>query len=179
LCHQELNKAQCEKKESIVILPGPYIQAVIDSISEKLLTEMNAALKENIQKYKDKPSKSVYWHEESELCEFTGFIGKQLRLRPKGTLGIHIDRSSAKITVLIYLNKKWEGGEFCAHLFPPQKKYDQQTRSNIHGNATVKKVIEPKGNRLVAFWSDSVPHEVLEIKSPRCSFQVFFSSKAK
>jgi len=37
--------------------------------------------------------------------------------------------------------------------------------------------ITPKLNKLVMFWSDCVPHEVLEISSNRLAFQVFYSKK--
>lgn len=37
--------------------------------------------------------------------------------------------------------------------------------------------IKPKMNQFVVFWSDSVPHEVLDIDSNRLSFQIFFSQK--
>jgi len=175
ICKNRLNKAEKEGdlQDAFVLEPGPYLDAVINAISEKLLQELNSVLKRNITQNK----KTVYWHDPPELVQFSGFDGKQLRLRTKGNLGVHIDRKSAKITVLIYLNKNCSGGEFCAHLFPPEKKYDPSVLDNIYKNASARKKIAPQGNRLIAFWSDVVPHEIYLMKSPRCSFQVFFSEK--
>jgi len=175
ICKNQLNIAEKEgdMKDAFVIAPGPYLEAVINAISEKLLLELNSALKTHI----NQKNKTVYWHDIQDLVEFSGFDGKQLRLRTKGNLGVHIDRKSAKITVLIYLNKNCSGGELCAHLFPSEKKCDPTVLENIYGNAILRKKIPPQGNRFVAFWSDVVPHEICLMKSPRCSFQVFFSEK--
>lgn len=56
--------------------------------------------------------RTIYWHQPIVFSEFQGFQAKQMRLREVGSnLGTHMDRSSAKLTVLYYPNEVWEGGE--------------------------------------------------------------------
>jgi hypothetical protein len=56
--------------------------------------------------------RTLYWHRPITFKPFSGFQAKQLRLRATGSdLGLHMDRASAKLTVLYYPNNDWEGGE--------------------------------------------------------------------
>lgn len=79
---------------------------------------------------------------------------------PKGTFyARHLDqfkdRNNRLLSMIIYLNEKWEqghGGELV--LYPVGKS---------------KVIIPPKGKQLVLFKSDVIEHEVLPTNVPRCS----------
>jgi len=165
---------------TITATPGPFIDAVIHSLSNTLLKEMNIAY----EKYhSENHEKTAYTHEPMSLCEFQGFNAKQLRLRLPGPgLSVHVDRASAKLTILYYLNE-CKGGEILLYLLPEEKRLTESpTIFEKDGGLCYMKdmipvKIEPKLNRLVVFWSDSVPHEVFPILSNRLAFQVFISRK--
>lgn len=68
------------------------------------MNEMNVAF-ENW--HKENHEKTAYTHDPLTLCEFPGFGAQQLRLRLPGPgLDVHVDRASAKLTMLYYLNKE-------------------------------------------------------------------------
>jgi len=182
---QEIIKEEMVKDESspsYTIEPREYLDAVITSISEIFMERLNTHMAGWHERHDWDNVKSVFWHQPIVFSEFTGFQSKQLRLRKPGVgLDKHVDRASAKLTVLYYPNLEWAGGELVAYVPPPweqDSKFDekfQQCLKSLSGLCPV--VIEPKGNRLLVFWSDSIPHEVREIKAPRVSFQVFFSGE--
>eukprot|EP01127_Copromyxa_protea_P013484 TRINITY_DN3641_c0_g3_i1.p1 TRINITY_DN3641_c0_g3~~TRINITY_DN3641_c0_g3_i1.p1 ORF type:complete len:301 (-),score=49.56 TRINITY_DN3641_c0_g3_i1:40-921(-) len=160
---------------------GPFLDMTVKVISDTFRTRLTDAITDWHTRHDWDNVKSIYWHKAVILKEFEGFQAKQLRLRAVGSnLGLHLDRTSAVLTVLYYPNKTWEGGELVVYTPHPSKhdsafkeEFDQKLSAVITDFHPV--TVEPKGNRLLVFWSDSVPHEVLKIKAPRLSFQVFFS----
>jgi len=178
--HQE----QKSKVQTITAHPGPFIEAVIHSLSATMMKELNIAFN-NFHK-NGNFKETVYTHKPLNLCKFTGFNAQQLRLRlPGDGLDVHVDRSSAKLTVLYYLND-CEGGEIVLYLSPEEKRLNLEKKSALEKdgglgimNELVPVLVKPKLNTLVIFWSDSVPHEVLDINSHRLSFQVFISEEAQ
>jgi len=171
------------KLQTIIAKPGPFIEAVIYSLSETLMKNLNTAYEE----WHSTPDRiqTAYTHPPMKFTKFPGFNTQQLRLRRPGIgLDPHVDRASAKLTVLYYLNNQSEGGELVAHILSDEKNKDLSKRNEFAkdgGLSIIKELsqvkIEPKMNRLVVFWSDCVPHEVLDIASNRLSFQVFISAE--
>jgi len=180
----ELNKHAEDNSKLLTITaqPGPFIQAVIYSLSETFMKNLNSAFEEFHRK--EVTVTSAYTHPPMKFTKFPGFNAQQLRLRlPGNGLDVHVDRSSAKLTVLYYLNNQYEGGELVLHMLSDEKNKDLTKKNEFEkdgGLGILKELsqvkIEPKMNRLVVFWSDSVPHEILDIKSNRLSFQVFLSA---
>ena len=171
---------------------GPFIQTAIDFLTNRLIDGLNEALGDNErkqQKEEEEEKESAYTHGNINLCEFSGFSEKQLRLRyPGHNLDIHVDRSSACLTVLYYLNTP-KDGEIVLYLLGEEKRkkkkeYREKLRKDgglglLEEGELLPAVIEPKMNQLVLFWSDCVPHEVLQVSSPRLAFQVWYSDKNK
>eukprot|EP01125_Pyxidicula_operculata_P016884 TRINITY_DN5851_c0_g1_i2.p2 TRINITY_DN5851_c0_g1~~TRINITY_DN5851_c0_g1_i2.p2 ORF type:complete len:134 (+),score=22.98 TRINITY_DN5851_c0_g1_i2:558-959(+) len=121
---------------------------------------------------KDNPRlKTNYYHHVNKLEEFEGFQQRQLRLRKGGKLDLHLDRNSSKLTVLIYLNSHWKGGILKLKILPPHLRSKENI--DIIESSTDVKVVEPRANQMVIFWSDCVPHLVTPIMAPRLSYQVF------
>jgi len=127
--------------------------------------------------------KTKHWNDE-ELVKAYPFWHGHLQLRPnscgmfscypghrRGHFKKHVDNNVLKsddgrrITLIYYLNGDWEesqGGLIRLYL-------DPQAHDPLY-DATenqVTKDIEPMANRLIAFWSDNVPHEVLEAYADR------------
>lgn len=119
------------------------------------------------------------YSQSTHLNIFKGYMGTQLRMRVSDTLGHHIDRSSAQMTVLYYLNE-CKGGELRLWVVPEDVKYNSflsWQKELFPKICTVPVDIPVKENRLVLFWSKSIPHEVLEVFSPRSNLQVFYAGK--
>ena len=164
---------------------GLFIQTAIDFLTNRLIDGLNEALQRDKENRK---KETAYSHNNVELCEFSGFSEKQLRLRYPGyNLDTHVDRSSACVTVLYYLNAP-QDGEIVLYLLGEEKRkkkeYQQKLKKDgglglLEEGELLPAVIAPKMNQLVLFWSDSVPHEVLQVSSPRLAFQVWYSDKNK
>lgn len=80
----------------------------------------------------------------------------------------HTDNSALtdgrRLTTLLYLNKEWQpehGG--CLRVFEPGME-----------SVRVRRDIEPRWNRLVIFWSDEVPHEVLPSFRDRVAVSIWY-----
>jgi hypothetical protein len=183
----ELQKKSDEnsKLQTVIAKPGPFIEAVIYSLSETLMKNLNTAYEEWYSTESNRILETAYTHPPMKFTKFPGFNTQQLRLRFPGIgLDPHVDRASAKLTVLYYLNNQFEGGELVVHILSDEKNKDLSKRQEFAkdgGFSIIKELsqvkIEPKMNRLVVFWSDCVPHEVLDIASNRLSFQVFISAE--
>jgi len=114
------------KQQTLTAQPGPFIQGVIYSLSNVLLKELNIAF-ENY--HKEEHQKTAYTHEPMTLCEFAGFNAQQLRLRLPGPgLDVHVDRASAKLTILFYLND-CEDGEIVLYLLPEDERQEEKKKS--------------------------------------------------
>eukprot|EP00811_Abedinium_folium_P036867 NODE_9536_length_1417_cov_3.268992.p1 GENE.NODE_9536_length_1417_cov_3.268992~~NODE_9536_length_1417_cov_3.268992.p1 ORF type:complete len:431 (+),score=121.58 NODE_9536_length_1417_cov_3.268992:49-1341(+) len=81
----------------------------------------------------------------------------------------HIDNAQwptdgRRVTMILYLNREWEpahGG--CLRLYEPGIA-NMQTKADI----------EPLHNRLVVFWSEEMPHEVLPCHAARAAVSMWF-----
>lgn len=182
----ELKEHEAEIAQNVKTLtakPGPFIKAVIHSLSTTFMNELNIAFE---KWHQEGHPKTAYSHDPMEFAPFAGFNAQQLRLRLPGVgLDTHVDRASAKLTLLYYLNE-CQGGEIVLYLLPEDKR-NFENRLIFEKDGGLSQLqdllqplkIQPKMNTLVVFWSDCTPHEVLDIESNRLSFQVFISKKAE
>mmetsp|Transcript_23896 Transcript_23896/g.37222 ORF Transcript_23896/g.37222 Transcript_23896/m.37222 type:complete len:307 (-) Transcript_23896:26-946(-) len=162
---------------------GQFILTAIDFLTNRLIDGLNEAL---LRDAASRTEETAYTHTDVALCEFSGFSEKQLRLRyPGHNLDTHVDRSSALVTVLYYLNTPVDG-EIVLYLLNEEKRKEKKYQegfkkdgglSLLEEGELLPAVIAPKANNLVLFWSDCVPHEVLQTSSPRLAFQVWYSKK--
>jgi hypothetical protein len=163
---------------------GMFIDAMIQSVSATFLQRLSDVL----EKEDFSHIHSLYSRPPVSLKVFRGFDCEQLRLRYPGRgLHVHLDRTSAYLTVLYYLNA-CDGGEVVLYVSPEEKcQRDLSSltaeRESLFADGGLSKVgkdlrplvLSPDANMLVVFWSDCVPHEILDIRSPRLAFQVWFS----
>ena len=81
--------------------------------------------------------------------------------------GIHVGSNDLrKLTAILYLNPSWtcgDGGELRIYLEPNNKESDEEVVEPFVD-------LSPVGGRLVLFYSDEVPHEVLE-NAPRATVE--------
>ena len=177
---------------------GSFVAAAIESLSTTFLHGLSAALSQYDERMKageEGCAATAYTHHAFPLCAFSGFNGTQLRLRlPGDGLDVHVDRSSACVTILYYLND-CEGGEIVLHVLDDIARQDPTNRDVLLENGGLSLMgeykkgqevtegrlvpvsVQPKANTLVAFWSDCIPHEVLAITSPRLAFQIWYSTE--
>ena len=166
-------------QDTIVLKPTQEhiaMNMALDYFTKGLMAEFNEAFSEY-----DETIKTSYYHPPQTFETFKGYMGTQLRMRVSGALDKHIDRSSARLTVLYYLNT-CEGGDLRLWLLPKEKTNTFKAANEWHlqtvSHSTEIVDIAAKENRLIVFWSDCIPHEVLTTLSPRSCLQVFYASEA-
>ena len=171
-----LKKIEENKLDSILLEPTLGGKSLIETIKQFFSHQLRELL--NKESFNYKPiTKGNYYHPYKEMKLFQGYKEAQFRIRTSGGLGLHMDRTCAEITILYYLNS-CEGGDLRMNLLPKDKYYYEGADEWIcRAFELCDEIIDliPLPNRFIAFWSNSIPHEVLSVYSPRAAFQVFYS----